>query len=131
MSAPRLFCFGLGYSARALATRLLEDGWRVAGTARSAARIEALVPAGIEPFLFDRDRPLADAAAALAGATHLLSSVPPDAAGDPVLHHHGADIAGARGLVWVGYLSTTGVYGDAAGEWVDETTPPRPTRPRS
>jgi len=129
-SPPRFFCFGLGYSAAVLGRRLLAQGWRVAGTARSPARLAALSAAGFEGFAFDRGRPLEDAAGALAGTTHLLTSVPPDATGDPVLDHHAADIL-ALGADWVGYLSTTGVYGDAAGDWVEETSPRRPSTENS
>ncbi len=130
MSA-RLFCFGLGYSALVLARRLRRRGWVVAGTCRSEAKRAALVRDGIEAHLFDRDRPLADSARALAGTTHLLSSVPPDGAGDPVIDHHGGDIGAiGRSLAWGGYLSTTGVYGDRAGGWVDETASLRPTGER-
>ena len=89
---PRLFCFGLGYSARVLGLRLLARGWRVAGTVRSPEVAAGLRAEGFEAHLFDRERPLADPAAALAGATHLLSSVPPDEAGDPVLDVHREDI---------------------------------------
>ena len=69
---------------------------------------------------FDRHHPLGDFDAALSGVTHLLSSVPPDAAGDPVLDLCGADLGRLKDLQWLGYLSTTGVYGDRAGGWVDE-----------
>lgn len=127
--APRLFCFGLGYCARALAERLGARGWRIAGTTRDPDKAEGLRRAGIETFLFDRDRPLADPTAALAGTTHLLSSVPPDAKGDPVLDAHGAEIGACGTLAWAGYLSTTGVYGDRGGGRVDEETPPAPTGP--
>ncbi|MEE8443843.1 MAG: SDR family NAD(P)-dependent oxidoreductase, partial [Alphaproteobacteria bacterium] len=112
---PRLFCFGLGYTARALATALAARGWRIAGTARDAASRAALAAAGYTMVRFDRDHPLADPAASLAGVTHILSSVPPDADGDPVLDVHGADIAALGGIEWAGYLSTTGVYGDYGG----------------
>ncbi len=125
----RLFCFGLGYSALPLTERLRGRGWTVAGTCRGEAKRTALQGQGIEMHLFDRARPLEDAAAALAGTTHLLSSVPPDDAGDPVIAHHGSAIAGSR-LAWAGYLSTTGVYGDRAGGWVDETSALRPTGAR-
>jgi nucleoside-diphosphate-sugar epimerase len=127
---PRLFCFGLGYTGRALAERLRDDGWRVAGTCRSAETAESLAAAGIEAYPFDRDNPLADTAAALAGTTHLLASVPPDDAGDPVVDSHGDAIGALPGLAWAGYLSTTGVYGDHGGGWVDEATPPAPGGPR-
>ncbi|MDH3701396.1 MAG: SDR family oxidoreductase [Alphaproteobacteria bacterium] len=130
MAPPRLFCFGLGYSARALAKDVMEQGWRVAGSCRSAEKQVELRDAGIEAYLFDRERPLEDAAAALGGATHLLSSVPPDAPGDPVLDRHAADIAALTTLEWAGYLSTTGVYGDRAGGSVDEFSELQPTGER-
>jgi nucleoside-diphosphate-sugar epimerase len=133
-TAPRLFCFGLGYSASHLAHRLLERGWQVAGTVRSPEKADQLQAQGIEAQLFDRDRPLADPAGALAGTTHLLVSVPPDGlgAGDAALDHHAGDIAQMAGqLQWAGYLSTTGVYGNRDGGWVDETAELRPTSDRS
>ncbi|HZS84753.1 MAG TPA: SDR family oxidoreductase [Stellaceae bacterium] len=130
-AAPRLFCFGLGYSAQALARRLAARGWRIAGTCRDEAGRARLAEAGCETFLFDGEQPLADAPAALAGTTHLLSSVPPGAAGDPVLRHHGGDLARLAGrLAWAGYLSTTGVYGDRGGGLVDEESALRPTGER-
>jgi nucleoside-diphosphate-sugar epimerase len=128
--SPRLFCFGLGYSARRLAERCRARGWRVAGTTRDKDAADRLRAAGFDVFLFDRDRPLDDPAAALAGTTHLLSSVPPDLEGDGVLDHHGARIAACRGLRWLGYLSTTGVYGDRDGGWVDEESALTPTGER-
>lgn len=129
-AAPRLFCFGLGYSALALVGTLAGRGWRIAGTCRSAEKQRALASRSVEAHIFDRDRPLADAPAALAGTTHLLSSVPPDASGDPVIDLHGDDIGALKGLAWAGYLSTTGVYGDHAGGWVDEDTPRTPVGER-
>ncbi|MFQ5764076.1 MAG: SDR family oxidoreductase [Rhodospirillales bacterium] len=131
LAPGRLFCFGLGYSAERLARALMADGWSVAGTCRESARQEALAAEGIEAILFAGDEPMTDAAAALAGATHLLSSVPPSAECDPVLRHHGADIGAHSALRWAGYLSTTGVYGDTGGDWVDETSLRNPTSARS
>jgi len=118
----RLFCFGLGYTAQALAARLQAEGWAVAGTTRDATACRDLTARGWQVYPFDTGRPLDKPAAALAGTTHLLASVPPDEAGDPVLAHHGADIAGLGGLSWAGYLSTTGVYGDRQGGEVDESS---------
>ncbi len=129
LPAGRLFIFGLGYTSLRLADRLRGLGWSVAGTTRGAEKAAALRVSGIDAFTFDRDRQLADRA--LAGVTHLLSSVPPDDKGDPVLDMHRADIAARAGtLRWVGYLSTTGVYGDTGGEWVDETSPLAAAGPR-
>lgn len=127
----RLFCFGLGYSAQALARTLRADGWSVAGTTRTAESLAALRAAGWDDVvLFSRERPLLEAGAALAGTTHLLSSVPPDADGDPVLDLHAADIAAISGLAWAGYLSTTGVYGDRQGGVVDERSERNPASER-
>jgi hypothetical protein len=126
MPCGTLFCFGLGYSAGFLARDLAAEGWRIAGTSRDGA-------AGADGFpvrRFTRGAPLADPAAALSGTTHLLVSVPPDEEGDSVLDEHGPDIAALPGLAWVGYLSTTGVYGDRGGGWVDETSALIPTGER-
>ncbi|MDA0304892.1 MAG: SDR family oxidoreductase [Proteobacteria bacterium] len=128
-SSPRLFCFGLGYSASRLARKLATQGWAIAGTCRSAEGEAELRAQGFDAFLFDGERPLEDADAALKGTTHLLNSVPPDAA-DPVLALHRQDIIGIDGLRWAGYLSTTGVYGDTGGAVVDETASLNPTSER-
>jgi nucleoside-diphosphate-sugar epimerase len=129
-TAPILFCFGLGYTAVALADALMRDGWRVSGTCRTMEAQADLARRGITAHLFDRDRPLADPAAAFAGATHVLNSVPPDGDGDPVLDIHGRALAHLPGLRWFGYLSTTGVYGDRGGDWVDEHSDLQPTGER-
>lgn len=126
----RLFCFGLGYSAEALARRWLQRGWDVAGTARDAARLAELEAMDIEAFPFDRDRRLPSGA--LEDVTHLLISVPPDAKGDPVLDMAETAIREALPeLQWIGYLSTTGVYGDHDGALVDEAVPVNPNAARS
>jgi nucleoside-diphosphate-sugar epimerase len=127
----RLFCFGLGYTAQALARGLAAEGWQIAGTTRDAGKQKRLAALGFETFAFDRDRPLADPAAALAGTTHLLTSIAPDAAGDPVLERHLADLRRCATLAWVGYLGTTGVYGDRGGAWVDEADAVAPTTART
>ena len=129
--SPHLFCFGLGYSATFLARRLLTQGWRISGTCRTPEKQAQLKALGIDAHPFDRNRPLSDAAATLRGVTHLLSSVPPDASGDPVIYAHRAEIdAVAPSLAWIGYLSTTGVYGDRAGNRVDEASALRPSGER-
>jgi len=102
-----LFVFGLGYSAGRLASRLTEEGWTVEGTGRAGA------------IRFEDE---AAVRAALGRATHILSSVPPDEDGDPVLARYRAAIASAP-AGWLGYLSATGVYGDTGGAWVDESAP--------
>ena len=129
--AQRLFVFGLGYSATALVRRLNDaGGWTIAGTSRSDEGVATLAQAGIDAHRFASDAPLTDAGlGALAEATHILSSVPPDEDGDPVLRLHGPAIA-ASDAIWIGYLSTTGVYGDTGGDWVDESAPVQPSGPR-
>ncbi|WP_375382926.1 NAD(P)-dependent oxidoreductase [uncultured Sphingomonas sp.] len=99
----RLFVFGLGYTATCLAARLPGT----MGTTQDGR-------GGTIPF--DDD---AAVGAALASAGHVLSSVPPAAEDDPVLSRYGDRLGGK----WLGYLSSTGVYGDAGGAWVDESAP--------
>jgi nucleoside-diphosphate-sugar epimerase len=131
----RLFCFGFGYSAQALARAMQGATCRVAGTVRNPETALALASGGVESFTFDGSAPLTHVAKALKGTTHLLVSVPPEANGDPVLRHHAADIADlvddVPALRWLGYLSTTAVYGDHNGGWVDEDTPVAPTSDRA
>ena len=123
MSAPVLLCFGLGYSARVLADRLIAEGWTVRGTSRDPDQASG-------PGLLRFDRQHLLPAAAFAGVTHVLVSVPPDEVRDPVLDTHVEEIAALPGLAWLGYLSTTGVYGDRGGGWVDEASELRPSGPR-
>lgn len=111
-----LLSIGHGYSAQALADLLVPLGWHVIGTTRRAERAAELDRAGVEPLIWPGN------ALPLDRATHLLSSVAPGPEGDPVLTAHGTQIAAATHLDWVGYLSTTGVYGDHGGAWVDEET---------
>ena len=143
-----LFCFGLGYTSLGLAETLRRAGWRVAGTCRSAERARALEAAGIPAFVWcpDEKKFLGDdGAAALRDATHVLVSVPPteretsehnredtlsidpvlaDAACVAALERSGAE---ENEIAWLAYLSSTGVYGDHAGKFVDETSPCAPT----
>jgi nucleoside-diphosphate-sugar epimerase len=131
MSATKMFIFGAGYSGKATAHAKPEPGIDVAGTTRSPEKFEALREAGIRPFVFDGT--LTDElAAGLAETTHLLISIAPDEAGDPVLNAAREKILhGMPKLKWIGYLSTVGVYGDHGGAWVDETGECRPVSRRS
>ncbi|HXP05743.1 MAG TPA: SDR family oxidoreductase [Stellaceae bacterium] len=113
-----LLCFGLGYTALAFVRRLGPE-WTVIGTTHN----------GRDGTLrFDRDHPLPDET--FEGITHALVSIPPGEAGDAVLDLHGEDMAALKQLSWVGYLSTTGVYGTRDGGWVDETSELQPTGER-
>lgn len=122
---PHLFCFGVGFSGGTLARRLSAQGWQVSGTSRSAEGCAALAAQGITAHQFDGQHPLPPSA--FSGVTHLLGSIPPDDQGDPALRQH-PDLPA---LSWIGYLSTTGVYGDHNGGWVDEETPVAPDVTRS
>lgn len=121
----KLFVFGLGYSAGFVARSLAAEGAMIAATVRSQAKSDPWSGQGYSMHLFaggDRDP---DVARALGVADALLVSIPPGER-DPALDAYGDDIARARNLRWIGYLSTVGVYGDHDGAWVDEATPPRP-----
>ncbi len=127
----RLFCFGLGYTAEALARRVRPRGWQVEGTARTPDGVDRIAALGLDAILFDGTAPAPEATGAVAAATHLLISAAPDDDGDPTLRHHGKDIAAAPHLKWIGYLSTIGVYGDSGGDWIDETAMPKPGSERT
>lgn len=121
-----LLSLGHGYSAQALARRLIPQGWRVIGTTRSPEKAALIRTEGAESLIW----PGTDLGPIMAGVTHLLTSIAPTEAGDPVLLNAAEILAKAPDLRWVGYLSTTGVYGDTGGGWVDETTPPAPATTR-
>ncbi|MEZ5669905.1 MAG: SDR family oxidoreductase [Alphaproteobacteria bacterium] len=127
-----LVCFGLGYVGAHLARALVADGWQVTGTVRDPARAAALSGPGLAMLAYDGATVGEALAARLAAATHLLGSIPPDEAaggedtgGDPALRALAAAGTPPR-LAWAGYLSTTGVYGDTGGAWVDEDSPAAP-----
>ena len=116
-----LVIFGLGYSGAAVARLAVAQGIRVTATSRDPARLAG--PAGVEVVAFGSALP--------AGMTHVLATAPPDSVGDPVLAAYGAALGSSGALRWVGYLSTTGVYGDRGGDWVDETSQVSPGQERS
>lgn len=112
----RIFIFGLGYTASRLAKYLRSKGWEVDGTG------------GAEGRAFDDEEGVANG---LERAQYVLSSVPPDRVGgfDPVLDRYGEKLSGQAAQPWLGYLSSTGVYGDRQGAWVDEATSTGDGRP--
>lgn len=128
----RLMIFGAGFSGLAIARALRGQCEFAGGTTRTLARFAHLEAAGLSPFVYDGGNPSADLQAALAQTTHLVMSISPDAAGDPLLAAFagGLDAAMPK-LGWIGYLSTVGVYGDHGGDWVNEDTPCRPVSRRS
>jgi len=121
-----LLSIGHGFSAQVLAAELIAQGWRVIGTTRKPEKLSKLEAAGVEPLLWP-----CELSEALSEATHVLTSAGPDAEGDPILRVAGEAISqAASNLEWVGYLSTTGVYGDHDGGWVDEDTETDPATVR-
>jgi nucleoside-diphosphate-sugar epimerase len=122
-----LLSLGHGYSARALAGRLVPQGWRIFGTTRSRDKFDAIAATGVQPVLWPGD----DIAPLIARSPNILVSAAPGPVGDPVLAALGDVIAAAvPGMRWVGYLSTTGVYGDHDGDWVDEASSLTPATKR-
>lgn len=127
----RLFIFGYGYSAKAIANELKESCEWIAGTSRDAGKRARMEANGIRAYAFDGHECNAEISAALQEATHLVISAGPNPQGDPALKCHRLDIANAPNLKWIGYLSTVGVYGDHQGAWIDEKTPCKPVSQRS
>ena len=124
-----LFCFGLGYCGEALADALIDQGWKISGTTRDNATLERLRKKGFSMVLFDGNNTISPDT--FDGVSHILLSIPPNKDGDPVFLKHGSDLAKrAKDLRWVGYLSTTGVYGDRQGGWVDEMSELTPSTER-
>ena len=120
-----LLCFGFGFSARAFAARLDKRVWKISATSRDAEGIAEIDALGLHGVLFDNTLQIAS------DVTHLLISAPPGENGDPVLQLFGEQLQRlSKQLKWVGYLSTTGVYGDRGGDWVDEESPLEPNTAR-
>ena len=119
-----LLSIGHGYSARALARLLVPEGWTLIGSSRSADKAAEFRTAGVSHMIWPGERLPLDR------VTHVLTSVAPGKSGDPVLAEAVEQLKTAKHLEWVGYLSTTGVYGDRDGDWVDETSELHPTTRR-
>ncbi|SEQ63213.1 Nucleoside-diphosphate-sugar epimerase [Faunimonas pinastri] len=126
----RLFLFGAGYSARAVAKRMRPELGAITGTTRETSHATGLRSEGIRPLVYDGKGRSEAVSNALAEADLVLISIAPGETGDPVLNHFRQDLAAARPRAVV-YLSTVGVYGDHGGDWVDEATPCRPVSDRS
>lgn len=127
-----LLAFGMGYSATETARRLSRQGWRIFGTGRSQLSLVEIAEHGFTAIPFGGAGGVSlELTDAILSATHLLTSVPPDEQGDPVLRVCAPLIAQSPTLQWVGYLSTIGVYGDHGGAWIDEETPVNPMSARS
>lgn len=127
---PYLLVLGMGYCAARFVQRHRSLFGRVAATARRMDKVAGLAAGGIEAFQFDGE-PSQGLVVAAAEASHVLVSIPPGENGDPALNALRPLLRGNKGLTWIGYLSTTGVYGDHHGKWIDEDTPVTPQNERS
>ena len=120
-----LLCFGFGFSAEALAHKLNPIEWSVTGTSRSPEGVAEIKAQGFEGVMFSELQAIPES------VTHIVTSVPPSDEGDPVLLRFKDELmARAKSFEWVAYLSTTGVYGDRGGEWVDEESDLQPNTDR-
>lgn len=127
----RLVVFGCGYSARRFVELHGHAFGSVTVTARTVDTASQLAADGLTAHLFDGSAASAELGEAIESATHILVSAPADEAGDPTLRGAGERIRRAQALEWIGYLSTIGVYADASGDWIDETTPPEAENDRA
>ncbi len=138
MTTKNLFCFGYGYTCDYLGYELMRAkefvdvpvSWSLAGTTRDVERKRDLLARGVKAYIFDFNKPIPDPLYMLRDVTHILVSTPPTDDGDTSFLMHAQDLLNLPHLEWVGYLSTTGAYGDRGGGWVDETAEPRPTTKR-
>ena len=126
----KMLVFGFGYTASHISSRLRRKGYEIVATVRARAKADELDQAGITARVFSSDHTDAQIAEDIRSSDAVLISVPPSEYGDPVLRSFARQIAQAQGPRWLGYLSTVGVYGDHAGNWVDEKTPTMPENSR-
>lgn len=120
---PELFVYGLGFSGQALARRMQAKGWTVSATARRPEKAEALKALSITPV--DPTDPDA-MTSAMGRAKAILITAPPGPDGCPALEQIVPALARSGAFPdWIGYVSTTGVYGDQGGGWVFENSPLR------
>ena len=119
--------FGHGYTAQALTPHLNEKGWTVFGTSRSKDNFSDIEKSGAIPILWGSD----ELRSLIKEAASVLSSVAPKDGNDPVIQMYGEDLKeNSSQIKWAGYLSTIGVYGDTKGEWVNESSPLKPSTNR-
>ncbi|XP_059460756.1 uncharacterized protein LOC132189928 [Corylus avellana] len=130
-SRNRMFCLGMGFVAQFFARELKNQGWVVSGTCTSMVKKKKLEEMGFDAYLFDANEPEQSILDTMKYHTHLIVSIPPAVGiGDPMLRHEELLTSTLMdgNLRWLCYLSSTGVYGDCGGAWVDEDYPTSPTR---
>lgn len=123
---------GAGYTAQCMIAQLkVNKNLVMHGTTRSKEHFKAIESAGASPLFFGGEKPSIEGSQLLREASNILISISPKQQGDITLLHHREDIKANKNLVWLGYLSTVGVYGNHEGAWVDEESETRPTSQRS
>ncbi len=127
---PFLLVLGMGYTATRFVALHRNRFARIAATARTIEKFDALKMRLIEPLLFD-GAAQPDLLKVAREASHVLVSIPPGGEGDPALNALGGVLKTSENLRWIGYLSTTAVYGDRGGAWTDEDTPVMPQSARA
>tara|TARA_B100000686_G_scaffold79072_1_gene85274 strand:- start:1674 stop:2606 length:933 start_codon:yes stop_codon:yes gene_type:complete len=125
----QLFCFGLGFSGRAFGQSLVKDGWKVSGTTRDPQNLIVLEDEGFKAYFFPGEECLIEEE--ISSVTHLIITIPPQYSGDIVYRKYHETIERNRNLKWIGYLSSTGVYGNRDGDWVDEESELIPSNQRN
>ena len=123
----RLFCFGSGFTGSALVREIQARGWAASGTSRENSHKEVWADIGVQLHRFNEQEVSKAIEKGVREASHILVTIPPQKEdGDVVLKHCQKALAGSSQLQWLGYLSTTGVYGNRDGDWVDETSELKP-----
>ncbi len=129
MDKKTILIFGYGYTSSFLSSLLIKEGWSVFATTREKENFSRIKKTGANPILFSDKKEIEKT---INKGVYVLSSIPPSKEGDPVLNEYSSLMSEKKDFIfWVGYFSTTSVYGDKMGEWVNEETVPNPRLPRS
>ena len=128
MNRPCLLIFGHGYTANAFVDYLKNTNWEIFGTTRSSQNANLLIKKGVKPLTWSDDPKIRSV---IDRSDYILHSIPPTELGDPVFKRFSEAITSrSTNLSWFGYLSTTSVYGNHDGRWVDENIPVNPSSNR-
>ena len=128
MNRPCLLIFGHGYTANAFVDYIRSMGWEIFGTTRNSQTADFLIKKGVKPLMWSDESKIKSV---INRSDYILHSIPPTEIGDPVYKRFSeAIISRSTNLSWFGYLSTTSVYGNHDGMWVDENTPVNPSSNR-
>jgi len=128
MNRPCLLIFGHGYTANAFVDYVKSVDWEIFGTTRNSQNADLLIKKGVRPLMWSD---VSKIKSVINKSDYILHSIPPTEIGDPVYKKFAeAIISRSANLSWFGYLSTTSVYGNHDGKWVDENIPVNPSSNR-